>query len=314
MNTLEIVIKVIPIVVVISLGYILSQVGFLKDNMIEAFKKIVVNVTLPIALFSSFIKIRFKAEYLLVILSIFVACILLFIIAKLVAKVFRIKSRYFPFLLTGFEAGMMGYALFMTVFGKDSAANFGIVDIGQVSFVFFLFVPMLINLDSNEKGMKSIKQSLKVVATSPVIWAIVLGLAGSLPGIWVYEDTLAFETFENVFSFIATPTAFLICLVIGSGLRLSLKNIKMELLTAVLKVVFALALAFVLKHVVFVPLGMDKQIVTALFVLFCLPAPFVIPVFMQNPSKEDMNYVSNTLSIGSILGVICFIGVVLIGL
>ncbi len=313
MNTLEILIKVIPILVVISLGYILTRVGILKDNMVDAFKKIVVNVTLPVSLFSSFIKIRFKAEYLLIFLSVFVACIVLFIIGKIITKVFKIRSKYFPFLLTGFEAGMMGYALFMTVFGRESAANFGIVDIGQVSFVFLIFVPMLINLNSKEKGFSSISQSLKIVVKSPVIWAIVLGLTGSLLGIWTYEDTLIFESIDNVFTFISTPTAFLICLVIGSGLKLSLDNIKMELATATLKVTCALAMAFALKYLVFIPLGVDKQIITALFVLSILPAPFVIPVFMQNPSEEDRSYVSNTLSIGSILGVVCFVGIILLG-
>lgn len=88
----------------------------------------------------------------------------------------------------------------------------------------------------------------------------------------------------------------------------------MELTTAVLKVALALSLAFVLKYTVFIPLGVDKEIITALFVLFALPAPFVIPVFMQNPSEQEVSYVSNTLSIGSIVGVVCFIGVVLAGL
>ncbi|MCK5129459.1 MAG: hypothetical protein KAQ68_06390 [Clostridiales bacterium] len=314
MNTFEIFIKVIPIIIVIILGYILTRADILKDNMVDAFKKIVVNVTLPVALFSAFIKIRFKSEYLLIFLSVFLACILLFLIAKLIAKVFKIKSKYFPFLLTGFEAGMIGYALFMAVFGHESAADFGIADIGQVSFVFLIFVPMLINLNNKAKGLDSIKQSFTIVIKSPVILAIILGLVGSFAGIWMYEDTLLFGAFDNIFTFISAPTAFLICLVIGNGLKLTFKGLKMELITAVLKIVLSLTIAFILKYTVFIPLGVDKQIVTALFVLFCLPGPFVIPVFMQNPSIDDVNYISNTLSIGSILAVISFIVIVLVGL
>ena len=120
--------------------------------------------------------------------------------------------------------------------------------------------------------------------------------------------------FDGIFSFASAPTAFLICLVIGSGLKLSLKGMKMEIITAVLKVALALLFAFILAQTVFRPLGVDERIITALYALCCLPAPFVIPVFMKNPSEEDLNYVSNTLSIGSIIGVVCFVAVVLIGL
>lgn len=314
MSTLEIFLKIIPIIIAISLGYFLYKVKVLQDDMVAAFKKLVVNVTLPIALFSAFIKIRFRVEYLLVILSIFLACFLLFIIGKLIAKAFNIKSKYFPFLLTGFEAGMMGYALFMAVFGKEASASFGIVDIGQVSFVFFIFVPMLMNLNSKEKGLSNIKQSLKIVIKSPIIWAIFLGLLGSFLSIWKYDNTLVFETFDNIFTFISTPTSFLICLVIGSGLKLSFKNIKLELFTAVLKVILALTIAFILKYTVFIPLEVDKEIITALFVLFALPAPFVIPIFMQNPSEDEINYVSNTLSLGTIIGLLAFIVIILTGL
>ncbi len=314
MDTTEIVIKVIPIITAIILGYILTRLNILKPTMVDAFKKIIVYVTLPAGLFIAFIKIRFRVEYVFIILALFATCLLLFYIAKLIAKVFRIKSKYFPFLLTGFEAGMMGYALFTAVFGADAAADFGVVDIGQVLFVFLIFVPMIINMGSKEKGLSSIKISLMTAIKSPVIWAIMLGVAGSLSGIWVYEDTRLFTAFDGIFSFASAPTAFLICLVIGSGLKLSLKGMKMEIITAVLKVALALLFAFILAQTVFRPLGVDERIITALYALCCLPAPFVIPVFMKNPSEEDLNYVSNTLSIGSIIGVVCFVAVVLIGL
>ena len=314
MNTSEIIIKVIPIVVAIILGYILTRLKVLKPSMVDAFKKIIVYVTLPAGLFLAFIKIQFKVEYALIILSMFFACLLLFYIAKLIAKVFRIKSPYFPFLLTGFEAGMMGYALFTSVYGAEAAADFGVVDIGQVLFVFLIFVPMVININGKEKGIGSIITSLKTAIKSPVIWAIILGVAGSLSGIWIYEETQIFKAVSGVFAFASAPTAMLISLVIGSGLKLSIKGMKMEIITAVLKVALALAIAFVLAQTVFIPLGVDKRIITALYVMCCLPAPFVIPVFMKNPSEEDLNYVSNTLSIGSIIGVVCFVAVVLIGL
>lgn len=314
MNQIDIIIKVVPIIISIVLGFVLTRTNVLSANMMDAFKKVVVNVTLPAGLFIAFIKIDFQPKYLLIISSIFLSCILLFYIGKLIAKLLKIKSKYFPFLMTGFEAGMIGYALFTAVYGTDAAADFGLVDIGQVSFVFLIFVPMIINLGSRHKGINSIKASLITAVRSPVIWAIFLGIAGSIAGVGAYKDTKTFAAISNLFAFISAPTSFLICLVIGSGLRLSLKGLRMEIITATLKVVVSLLFAFALVHLILKPLGVADRIQTALLALCCLPAPFVIPVFMKGPSEKDLAYVSNTLSIGSILGVVCFVVVVLIGL
>lgn len=314
MSTFDMLIKVIPILIAISLGYFLVRTGILKDTMVDAFKKIVVNVTLPAGLFMAFIQIRFKAEYVFIILSIFATNLVLFYIAKLIARVCSIKSKYFPFLLTAFEAGMIGYAVFATVFGTNSAADFGIIDIGSEFFVFFVFVPMLINLNSKEKGWSSAKKAVKAALKTPPIWGTMLGFACSLAGLWAYEGTGAYMALHNILAFVSAPTAFLICIVIGSGLNISMKNMKMEIFTAILKIVLSFIFAFILKYTVLIPLGVTPRVITALFTMFCLPAPFVIPVFMPNPSKEELGYVSNTLSLGSLLGVLCFAAVIFLGL
>jgi len=312
MNTFEIVIKVIPIIIAIILGYFLARINFLKDSMIDACKKVIVNVTLPAGLFIAFIKIRFQIEYTLIILSVFTMCVLIVFIGKLIVKIFRIKSPYLPFLITGFEAGMMGYALFTAVYGADAATDVAVVDIGHIIFVFLVFVPMAVNINNREKGVSNIKASLLIAIKSPVIWSILLGLIGSLSGVWAYQDTKAFMTVENIFTLASAPTAFLICLVIGSGLKLSKGNVTLVILTAVSKVIITLLFAFIVVQTVFIPLGISSRIITAFYAMCCLPAPFILPIYMNRSCVEDVNYVSNTLSVASIIGVICFSVVVLL--
>jgi predicted permease len=314
MNTFEMLIKVIPMLVAIALGYVLTRKSILKESMVDGFRQIIINVTLPASILLAFVKIRFEASYLLIIISVFAACLILLYIGKLIARIFSIKSRYFPFLLTGFESGMMGYPLYTMVFGPAATANFGVVDIGQELFIFLVFVPMVIGLKSGGKETSGMKESLKTAAKSPPVWAILLGLVCSLAGSWAYQDTVVFRTFDSILTFMSVPTAFLICLVIGSGLKLSLKNMRLELITAVLKLGLAVVFAFILRSAVFAPIGAAAPVATALFVMLVLPAPFVLPVFMRDPGKEDINFVSNTLSIGSILGVIGFIAVMLLEL
>ena len=303
---MDMLIKLIPIIATILLGYFLTKVNFIDDSMASSLKKLVVNVTLPVGLFSSFIKIRFEIKYVLVFVTVYITCVLLLNLGKLIAKIFKIKNRYFPFMLTGFEAGMIGYTLFAVAYGMDMYSTFGIVDIGQVSFVFTMLVPMVLAMNGEKSDESRLLMSAKTALKSPVVWAIVLGLAFSIAGMWRLEDTETYQTIDKVFEVISTPTSFLICLVIGNGIKFSFKGMKLELLTNIIRLCLTMTFAVVIKFLVFDKIGMDEIYTKALFIMFILPAPFVIPAFMDNPSEEDKAYVSNTLSIGTLIALVGF--------
>ena len=302
----------LPVLFSIALGYILYRVNFLTDGMVEGFKTIVINVTLPALLISAFMSINFKAQYLLVFLAVFLACVLLLVIAHGIAGMFKIKSPYFPFLLTGFEAGMIGYGLFVSIYGNGSAATFGVIDVGQVLFVFIVLVPIVILLGSQRKGKDGIKDSLMIAVKSPVVWAILIGVLASVFGIAKHAGKPWFGHVQTLLAYIAAPTSFLIALVIGSGLNFKLKHMKMEFITSFIRLAFTILLAFVIKYLVLVPLGLAAQYQIALFIMFVLPGPFVIPAFMKNPSPEDKAFVSNTLSIGTLLSLVAVFIIVLV--
>lgn len=302
-------INLIPIIVIILLGYFFTRINFLDDSMAENLKKIVVNLTLPVGLFSSFIKIRFEAKYLLVFVSVYVTCLILFNLGKLIAKVLKIKNKYFPFLLTGFEAGMIGYTLFAVAYGTQHYSTFGLVDVGQVSFVFTILVPMILamNIGNENTGKSGFKTAAKTALASPVLWSIILGLTFSILGIWKLEGTEIYKAIDNVFGVISAPTTFLICLVIGNGLKLSFKGMKLELITNAIRITLMIIFATIIKFLVFDNIGMEPIYTKALYIMFVLPAPFVIPAFMKNPSQEDKSYVANTLSLGTIFALIAFV-------
>ena len=304
-------INLIPIISIILLGYILTKLGFLNDNMSSNLKKIVVNVTLPVGLFSSFIKIRFELKYILIFASVYATCVILFYMGKLIARVFNIKNRYFPFMLTGFEAGMIGYTLFAVAYGNDMYSTFGIVDIGQVSFVFTILVPLILGMNitngSDNKASNPLILSAKTALKSPVVWSIVLGLTLSILGIWRFEDAKIYTIMDSVFNMISTPTSFLICLVIGNGIKFSFKGMKLEIATSIIRLFLTLIFATIIKQFVLDKIGMGEIYTKALYIMFILPAPFVIPAFMENPSEEDKSYVANTLSIGTLFSLIGFI-------
>jgi len=303
MNVFEVFLKVLPLLVSVVLGFLLYKKGFLKDEFIDGFKKIVVNVTLPAGLLIAFASIDFKLKYIFVFLAVFAACLLIFLIGKASAKLLKMESPYLPFLISGFEAGMMGYAVYGSIYGLDRLSEFGIIDVGQVLFVFIVSVPLIASMGKAEKG-GFFKQSYETAVNSPVIWSIIVGLALSILGIGKVSDSLVYTTIEEILEFISRPTPVLIGLVVGSGLRFSFSKMKKETLTAVAKVVISVLFGLMINALVLKPLGLDQMLRAALLTMFVLPGPFVIPVFMKSGDRSDVEYVSNTLSIGTMAALI----------
>ena len=293
-------ILILPVLFSIVLGYILRQTSFLTDAMIEGFKKIVINITLPALLLTAFTQIKFQQKYWAVFLAIFLACGLLLVIASGIAKLFKIKSPYFPYLSTGFEAGMIGYALYAS-FYDGTVAEFAVIDVGQVLFVFIVLVPMVMMTGGVHQGKSGVSDSLKIAIKSPVVWAIIIGVLLSAFGVSKFAKTEWYQATESLLAYVSVPTTFLICLVIGSGLKFSFANMKNELITVATRLVLTLLMAFFVKAAVLTPLKLAKPLNDALFIMFLLPGPFVIPAFMQNASMEDKSYVSNTLSLNTLV-------------
>jgi malate permease and related proteins len=293
-------ILILPVLFSIVLGYILRQTGFLSDTMIDGFKKIVINVTLPALLLAAFTQIKFQQKYWAVFLSIFLACGVLLLLTTGIAKLFKIRSPYFPFLCTGFEAGMLGYALYAS-FYSGSVAEFAVIDVGQVLFVFIVLVPLVMMNGGDHEGKTGISDSLRIAIKSPVVWAIIIGVLLSAFGIAKFARREWYQTIESLLTYVSVPTTFLICLVIGSGLKFSFAHMKNELITVLVRLVLTLLMAFLIRAAVLVPLKLSKDLTDALFIMFLLPGPFVIPAFMQNASGEDKTYVSNTLSMNTLV-------------
>ncbi len=52
-------------------------------------------------------------------------------------------EKFMPMLVTGWEGGMLGYALFSLLYGNAGTKVFAIADIGQTVFAFSLFISVL---------------------------------------------------------------------------------------------------------------------------------------------------------------------------
>lgn len=293
---------IVPVLVMLGLGMLCRTKGIIQKQALSGLKSFAVNICLPAVLFRAFYNAAYSLDIIIIAVTMFIVCLLALWAGFFFRRVSR-RHRLEPFLMTGFEAGMLGYALYTLMFGRDALTYFATVDLGQVLFVFTVYLYLLRR--SEHSSNANLSAAIKSLVTSPVIIAITLGVIVGLSGLG--RQIGAFEAgriVSGTLDFIAAPTAAVILLVVGYELKLSRKSIK-----AVLPVVFmrvlvmaALCTAVLLTLGLFIPI--PEPLKWAFILMFILPPPFVLPVFTTD--EQETAFASAALSMHTLLSLIAF--------
>lgn len=302
---MDVVAKVLPVILLFLLGAFLRRTQFISPSTVQELRKIVINISLPAVLFLAFSKINLQPGYLLIVAIIFTACGLGLLLGYVLRKLFRIPSPFFPMLMTGFEAGMMGYAIYGAVYGAENIYKFGIIDLGQATFVFFVLVTVLGRMGNNTP---SIGATVLNFFKTPVILAILGGVLASQTGVaaWMRSTSLM-DSLLRTLELIANLTTPLITIYIGYDMRLDWNNLGRPLQSIVLRLLIWVPFGLLLNSVVLDGLlHLDRTFQAALMTMMVLPAPFVIPLFIKEASQKDRDFVVNALSLASLMTLITF--------
>ena len=300
MSYLESFSSTLPIVLLVILGVLLRKLRFLRDSTIDDFKKLVVNISLPLVLLNAFATMAFELRYLWIVASLFLACVVLLFSSRKLGSIFGIQSRFFPFLMTGFEAGMMGYAIFGSIYGLENIPKFAIFDLGQVLFVVLVFIP---TMGSIHQERTNLKQTLLSFIKMPVIIAIFSGLLLNLSGL--YPLLTGFPLTNAVLqttTILGSVTIPMVALVLGYDLNLQLAAISKPLKTMAIRMTTWVVLGYLFTHfIVSQLLGLGTIYQAAAWILLIMPPPFVIPLFMTQSEESDRTYIANTLSLSTVI-------------
>ena len=178
MNTLIIVAqKALPVFVMLALGMLCRKTKMISREGVAAMKTFAVNITLPAVMLNAFATASYSRESLIVPLVIFSMCVLMLLGGHLLCRMMKIPGRLSPYLATGFEAGMLGYALFALLFPQESASAFAMVDLGQVLFVFTLYKALL-------AGSSGLRGVIHEALHAPTVWAIAAGILIGASGLY----------------------------------------------------------------------------------------------------------------------------------
>ena len=310
--------RVIPVLLLFGLGALFRRQGFLSGSAIDGLRKLVLNVTLPASLFLAFLNTELEAQYALILISVFGACVLVLFVAPYLRRPAGVRSEAMPSLMAGFEAGMIGLPLYAAIFGQAELYHFAIVELGQEIFVFFVLAPAVMRWASGHTP--PLRESVASFARTPVIIAIVAGVAGSLLGL---GDALSSnpigEAGLTTVGMLAAVTTPAIAIVLGYSTSFSAGSLRDPIRTLAVRLPIWIGLALVFNTVVIEGLlGLDRLFSAAVMTMAILPPPFVIPLFMARARGRDVSddpdhdYLVNTLSLATIVTLVAItvVGVV----
>lgn len=107
----------------LGIGMLCRSRNMISREGINALKSVVVNITLPAVLLGAFATTRYTFMDVVIPLMMFLVCLVAWLMGKAAGKLPGLSSRFVPFLTTGFEAGMLGYALFEMLYGSARTAD-----------------------------------------------------------------------------------------------------------------------------------------------------------------------------------------------
>ena len=299
---LQITQMVLPVLAAMAIGFFCRRSGLLNAQGHAALKTVIGNITLPVVLFNAFLTAEYNAGLLLGFAVVFTACGIACAAGYALRPLVAPHGRFLPFLMSSFEVGMLGYALYGLLAGENgSLSTLAMFDIGQTLFAYTVWLALLKVAGGERADAKGL---LKNMFTNPAFCGMALGIVLGALGVgkWVQASPVSGIVTELI-SFLSAPTACLILIVVGYELSLKVSLLRPVLITVALR----LAVMAALCAVVFRFLPFDKLTMAALLVLFSLPAPFIIPLFAD--VGDDAEYVSTSYSAQTLATMLCFVGI-----
>lgn len=283
----------LPVVLMLAIGFICKKVSFFTDEGMETIRKYIVFIALPTTIFHAMAVAELNRETIFIVVVMFlvlvIAMLLGFLLRPLIPEPYR---NYLPFLITVFEGGMFAYPLYQNLCGEEQLVNIVIVDIAGCIFGFGVYYGILALVDRKQKF--SIKALAGTAAKSPTFWAVVLGLIVNATGIMKYFLASSVgDTYLAIKNLIVAPLTALILLYVGYTLKIDKKICAVCIKTIAFRMVVMAGLCILVLNILRVDMK-DHYMLSAFLVYFICPPTFSLPGFVKN--RDAAGYFAMTTS------------------
>ncbi|PAB59307.1 AEC family transporter [Anaeromicrobium sediminis] len=308
----EIFSKLMPIILLLILGFFMKEKNMIKRESVDGIKKIVINMALPSVLFMTFVRMELKKEYFLLTIVIIGFLYILYLCGILINKINFLSNKLNPFVTTGFCFGLLGIPLYETVFGYENLHNITILGIGHEMFMWFIFFNILRMKFKKEKFSMGV---IRDFCKSPIIISIVLGIFINLWGFYhIFEEISLLKGLYKTIMYLGSLATPLILIIIGYGLELKKKYMKDSIKLTAIRMGVILLVGYMVKYMVIDRIIDENELFNyAYFTFLILPPPFALPLFVgEYSNEEDKNIANNTVVLSTVLSIVLYIGFILL--
>ena len=293
---------VLPVIVMLFLGYLCRAKNLVTKEGLAGIKSVISNITLPVVLFKAFYTTDYSLRSVLGFVIIFTSCVLA-LLAGYALNRFVAQSKLMPYLMSGFAVGMLGYALYGLLAGTDKLSYMASVDLGQVLFVYTVYLTLLKNATGQKTDVKGILLSM---IKNPAFQGVAIGIIVGITGLGGFISASPVGgIFSEIIEMITLPTAGMILIIVGYELSMRRDLVGPVVKTIAFRVAVMAVLLCISAFIMFSILPFDKNLFMAMVLLFSLPAPFIIPLYADVESEGV--YISTTLSMNTLVTIFIFI-------
>jgi predicted permease len=278
---------VVPVFLIVALGYILKKLGMINENFVTVSSKIVFNISLPALIFFEIVDINLEevlniGQISFIYIGTLISFGIAWIIAEAIAKSGRDKASFIQGSFRG-NFAIVGLAIIVNYYGVEN--------LGKASLVLAFTIPLYnvlsviaLTLPFRKERQLNYKNTLIEIARNPLIIAVIAALPFSYFSIRIPE---VIQTTGNYLAALALPLAL-----IGIGGFLSFGDVTKEssltIISTLLKLVVIPLTATIAAYLLDFS-GMDLGII---FILFACPtaiASFIMAEAMGANSRLAAN-------------------------
>ena len=295
---------IFPVIFMIGIGTFSRIRVFITPSQKDGANKIVFNILFPIMIFNILFTSKLETSAIFIVLYVFIAyCVILFIGRFIINFTGEKFAHISPYLLTTCEGGNVALPLYLSIVGASS--NTVIFDLAGV-FMAFVIIPIMVARAG--AGETRIRELIKTILTNSFVIAVILGLGLNLLGTYNFLSNSSYlGIYSNTITQVTAPIVGVILFIIGYDL-----NINMEILGAVLKLLVARIIFYILVIIgffIFFPgLMIDKVFMIAVLIYFMSPTGFAIPMQISPlyKSNDDCGFASAIISLNMIITLVVY--------
>lgn len=211
---------VLPVILMLVLGTFLKSKEMIGSECVSGIKNIIANIMLPVVLFNAISMAGFTGNDLKLVAGIYGVFTVILALGFLMYPFFGAYGRFAPFHCVSCETGMLGYPLYMTLYGQEGLSTIVRVDLANILFAFTIF---LFAIKAAANGSVDKKRLVMDSLRSPIIIAVTLGLVMSVTGLGrMFMASHVFPVYGSMVEMVTGPLTVLVLITVGYDLWINL--------------------------------------------------------------------------------------------